>query len=307
MEKKVFSATLQALRKEKKVTQEQLAQTLGVSPQAVSKWENGSYPEGDLLPAIADFFGVSIDYLYGRGDGEKTIEQKVFEAVSECAVKEFEETKRADEHIKVARLMRNLHWAMQLGTWVSFKSYGDPACDSKENPKMASVVVDDILYSYMGLREDNDFYVFLNRGNNKDIYEDLLKDTSLVEGLFKMLSDGENIRIIAFLYSLKMGEFASADVISKKLGIKKDKVQSFLEEMSKAVGYKDGGTSPISRAKIVTTEKDENAYSAQSSYGGLFMALLLIAREFMDLPQVFQLQINSKDKSWIDRDKVFNN
>ena len=56
MDNKAFSTTLQSLRKEKKVTQEQLATHLGVSPQAVSKWENGSYPEGDLLPRIADFF-----------------------------------------------------------------------------------------------------------------------------------------------------------------------------------------------------------------------------------------------------------
>ena len=98
MKKRVFSTTLQALRKEKKVTQEQLANFLGVSPQAVSKWENGSYPEGDLLPEIADYFGVSIDYLYGRCDREKSIEEKVFEAVYDSTVKEFEETGRADRH-----------------------------------------------------------------------------------------------------------------------------------------------------------------------------------------------------------------
>ena len=61
-----FSTTLQTLRKNRGVTQEQLATHLGVSPQAVSKWENGSYPDGDLLPQIADYFEVSIDYLYGR-------------------------------------------------------------------------------------------------------------------------------------------------------------------------------------------------------------------------------------------------
>ena len=57
----VFSINLQALRKKKGVTQEQLASYLGVSPQAVSKWENGSYPEGDLLPKISEYFEVSID------------------------------------------------------------------------------------------------------------------------------------------------------------------------------------------------------------------------------------------------------
>ena len=49
-----FSAQLQKLRKDHGVTQDTLAAHLGVSPQAVSKWENGSYPDGDLLPKIAD-------------------------------------------------------------------------------------------------------------------------------------------------------------------------------------------------------------------------------------------------------------
>ena len=70
-----FSSALQSLRKEAKVTQEELAQNLGVSAQAVSKWENGSFPEGDLIPRIADYFHVSIDYLYGRAGKETGIEQ----------------------------------------------------------------------------------------------------------------------------------------------------------------------------------------------------------------------------------------
>ena len=73
----VFSTQLQKLRKECNVTQETLAVHLGVSPQAVSKWENGSYPDGDLLPKIADFFGVSIDYLYGRADEEAPVVQQI--------------------------------------------------------------------------------------------------------------------------------------------------------------------------------------------------------------------------------------
>ena len=55
------------LRREKGLTQEQLANELGVSYQAVSKWENNnSCPDIALLPLLADLFGISIDILFGR-------------------------------------------------------------------------------------------------------------------------------------------------------------------------------------------------------------------------------------------------
>lgn len=55
------------LRKEKGMTQEALANQLGVSNQAVSKWEaNQSCPDIQLLPVIADLFEISLDSLFGR-------------------------------------------------------------------------------------------------------------------------------------------------------------------------------------------------------------------------------------------------
>ena len=55
-----------ALRKAKKVTQAQLAEKIGVSEQAVSKWENDiCAPDVSLFPVIAEYFGVSIDRLFG--------------------------------------------------------------------------------------------------------------------------------------------------------------------------------------------------------------------------------------------------
>lgn len=61
-----FSENLKRIRKEKGFTQEQLADAAGVSAQAVSKWEQGSFPDASLLPAVADFLGVGIDELFGR-------------------------------------------------------------------------------------------------------------------------------------------------------------------------------------------------------------------------------------------------
>jgi len=54
------------LRKAKGSTQEELANAVGISPQAVSKWENGGTPDTELLPAIADYFNVPVDRLFGR-------------------------------------------------------------------------------------------------------------------------------------------------------------------------------------------------------------------------------------------------
>ena len=63
-------------RRKDKRTQEQLAEVLGVTAQAVSRWESGgSYPDMDLIPSIANFFGVTIDELFGyEGDRNKRIE-----------------------------------------------------------------------------------------------------------------------------------------------------------------------------------------------------------------------------------------
>ncbi len=63
---------IKALRRKKGVTQEQLASHLGITYQAVSKWENNANtPDIAMLPDIADYFGVTIDFLFDRGTSEK--------------------------------------------------------------------------------------------------------------------------------------------------------------------------------------------------------------------------------------------
>ncbi|MBQ9228885.1 MAG: helix-turn-helix transcriptional regulator [Eubacterium sp.] len=61
-----FSENIKRFRKERDLTQEALADFLGVSFQTISKWERGeSYPDLELLATIADFFSVSTDALLG--------------------------------------------------------------------------------------------------------------------------------------------------------------------------------------------------------------------------------------------------
>ena len=73
--KENFAIKLRELRKASGMTQEQLAAEFGVSVQAVSKWETAaSYPDIELMPRIADLFGVSLDELLRDVKNEKNIE-----------------------------------------------------------------------------------------------------------------------------------------------------------------------------------------------------------------------------------------
>ena len=64
-----------ALRKAKNITQTQLAEYLFLVPQTISKWEVGNgTPDVTLLPRIADFFGVSMDELFGRSPMDRAVD-----------------------------------------------------------------------------------------------------------------------------------------------------------------------------------------------------------------------------------------
>jgi len=62
-----FRARLKQLRREKNLTQKQIGDAVNLSPITISGWEIGkSMPDAQTLPLLADFLGVSIDYLLGR-------------------------------------------------------------------------------------------------------------------------------------------------------------------------------------------------------------------------------------------------
>ena len=67
-----IGSTVKKLRTEKRLTQEELADRLGVSVQTVSRWENGvNYPDVTMLPGLAEVFQVTADRLLGIEDGTK--------------------------------------------------------------------------------------------------------------------------------------------------------------------------------------------------------------------------------------------
>ena len=95
------------IRKERKLTQEDLASFLGVTKASVSKWETGqSYPDIELLPRIATYFGMSIDELVGY---EPQMSRQDIRATCEQLRKAFAEEPFEQAHGKCQELARDYY------------------------------------------------------------------------------------------------------------------------------------------------------------------------------------------------------
>lgn len=98
--KLLIGTNLKQLRKEKDLTQEELAEILGVSYQSVSRWENNScYPDMELLPTIAHFFATTVDRLLGITEAVEEEKVNVYLAQFQKAVSRG----KIDECIRIAR------------------------------------------------------------------------------------------------------------------------------------------------------------------------------------------------------------
>lgn len=91
---------LRKLRIKNELTQERLAEIFGVSPQAISRWENNStYPDVTMFPSIANYYNISIDELMGMDDIRN--ELKINDIFS--SVHEYESKGMIDEAIELLR------------------------------------------------------------------------------------------------------------------------------------------------------------------------------------------------------------
>ena len=105
----ILSQNIKQFRLEKDMTQEQLAAQLGVSGQAVSKWETSeTYPDGSMLVPLAQALGVSLDTLFGN-------EIYTMEDISYRIKKLLGQAPEKDR----LHLVRDLGWQMEKGLFNS--------------------------------------------------------------------------------------------------------------------------------------------------------------------------------------------
>jgi transcriptional regulator with XRE-family HTH domain len=95
---------IRELRRRDGRTQDNLAEALGVTAQAVSRWESGgSYPDMEVIPSIANYFGVSIDELFGYDNVREKRIDEIVEQLTEMNKENNGINVNIDDCIRIAR------------------------------------------------------------------------------------------------------------------------------------------------------------------------------------------------------------
>ena len=132
-----FGEKMKNLRKKRDLTQEQLAEHLGVSFQAVSKWEtNAAYPDISLFPVIANFYGVTTDELLGvditkANEKQEEYLKSTWDLSQQWKLVEMVELARKAclEFPGNLRMLENLSWCLQQSSGMMSKENLDEAID----------------------------------------------------------------------------------------------------------------------------------------------------------------------------------
>ena len=149
---------IRELRRRDGRTQDILAEALGVTAQAVSRWESGgSYPDMEMIPAIANYFHISIDALFGYHDEREEKIKTILENATEILTKQgftmykgslSEDVEKcmnmlrsaAEEFPNEPKILLKLAQALQMWGWNKYGAKGH-ASDS------SGIIEDDIEYN----------------------------------------------------------------------------------------------------------------------------------------------------------------
>ena len=117
-----FGNQIRLNRRRMNLTQEQLAEKFGTSPQAISRWEIGAtYPDIEMLPMIASFFETSVDSLLGVSEEEKKKRCSELQESFEAAVRAKDVRKTVEIMREIRRNLKDYQqycfWGMYTEIW----------------------------------------------------------------------------------------------------------------------------------------------------------------------------------------------
>lgn len=270
------------LRKSKGITQEILAEAVGVTPQAVSKWESGGSPDVILLPPIANYFGVSIDRLFGRivndyADVETEVARQIAAAGRDSAISKA----------------YAMCWAMERGI------FGNPelethdsldAIQEKETRFLYSQILLNNGITLMSLQKDLPYFLIMPEPDCGWLKE--LGDQENYLRLFRILADPDILKALYVLYGRENKPF-TPKLLEKELGLPVERGTQILEIL------KD--YSLIDTSEIELDDMVQKVYNFRPNPA--FIAILALSLEMIKRPGSFRYNYTSRTLPYLKKNE----
>ena len=264
MDTKMIGINIAKYRKEKGVKQEELASALNVSAQAVSKWENGGTPDIEHIPAIADYFGVTTDEIFGRG---KVSGSGLAEAIT-AAIQAEKWENQVEKAFEICS-MAEAGLFGQIGPFMPE--------NSDSNHEDYSRMLTDYGFTDMGI--GNRFRYFLAVPEMKDKNIALL-DNIDYQSLFRELSKKDVFDSLIYILKRKdLKKQFTNKLISRDLNLPPERASEILRILRKY--------SLLYAGTLEIDDGEETVYTFDTSGAVAFVSMLIFARNMIERPYSF--------------------
>ena len=257
----VIGQQIKKYRMENGFTQEQVGRKIGVTTQAVSKWERGSTPDAEILPLIADALGVSVDALYGREERSLAVQL----AKKLCKMQQEE----------AYRYAFGICWAIEIGLSgeaSAIDDFMDMFIDRTftENGKSADYfakLINDSGIALTRMSPDFSHFFLMAESAGKSIMPHF-ENISELKKVFAVFADEKTLNIICYLYSLPHMPVA-VSLICKHTGYNHIEVEKTMRRLC--------DNHLVIRTMIATADGEMSSYSVRPE--GFAVPLLCFADE----------------------------
>lgn len=252
-----LSGNIKRLRLVKKLTQEQLAASLGVSAQAVSKWETSeTYPDGALLSPLAKALDVSLDELFDNDSVSMA-------DISGRIISLIHKTEAKDRF----HIARDICWQIERGLFncrMEIEKNYDP--NELESKKNASYILDDTGFTIVSNGKEPFFSVFPEPAEG---FGHFLRDKEEVQSIFAALSRENTLRALVYLYHRPENYVFESVVLAKESGMSNEEMDQVLDDLMLL--------KIVRRQEIPINGEKRMLYYSRPSH--ILIALFLMARQ----------------------------
>lgn len=220
----VIGEQIKKYRIERGITQEQLGKRVGVTTQAVSRWECGGTPDAEILPNLSEVLGVSIDTLFGREEQSFALSL----ARQLCQMPKEE----------VYNYAFSICWAIEIGLVGNVSVIDDfmdkfiensVISDEKKTDYFAKIISD---RGIANARISPDLRHFFLMTEPKGDIKSQLSDFESLRNVFSVFADEKLLRIIFYIYSIPNMPVATS-LISKNIGLSIQETDECMEILCK--------------------------------------------------------------------------